>query len=78
MLEKEFSYYLKNQAELVEKYNKKYLVIKGETVIGVYDSDEEAYFETIKLHPEGTFLVQFCEAGEGAYTQTFHSRVTFA
>lgn len=77
MLEKEFQYYLDNQEELVKKYQDKYVVIKGEEIIGVYDSDEEAYFNTIKEHEEGTFLIQFCEKGESSYTQSFHSRVVF-
>lgn len=78
MLEKEFQYYLDHQAELVEKYNGKFLVIKDEEVIGVYDTDEEAYFQTTQKHEPGTFLIQFCEPGDSSYTQTFHSRVVFA
>jgi len=77
MLEKEFSYYLENQAELVEKYNGKFLVIKNDEVIGVYDSEETAYFETEKSNEVGTFLIQFCENGDSSYTQPFHSRVSF-
>jgi hypothetical protein len=77
MLEKEFEYYLKNQADLVREHNGKYVVIKGEEVLAAYDSDEQAYFETIKSHEPGTFLIQFCEPGESAYTQSFHSRVLF-
>jgi hypothetical protein len=78
MLEKEFQYYLDHQAELVEKYNGKFLVIKDEQVIGVYDTDEEAYFQTIQKHEPGTFLIQFCESGDSSYTQSFHSRVVFS
>lgn len=77
MLEKEFQYYLDNQEELVKSYNGKFLVIKGDSVIGVFDSEEEAFFETEKNHEPGTFLIQFCEPGEGSYTQSFHSRVSF-
>lgn len=77
MLEKEFKYYLDHQKELVEQYDGKFLVIKGEEVIGVYQSDEEAYFTTILTHEPGTFLIQYCEEGEDSYTQTFHSRVAF-
>lgn len=77
MLEKEFKYYLDNQKELVEKYEGKYLVIVGEKVVGVYKSDEEAYFESEKKFEAGTFLIQFCEAGDSSYTQSFHSRVSF-
>jgi hypothetical protein len=78
MLEKEFKYYLDHQKSLVKKYNNKYIVIKGEKVIGSYDSNEEAYFETIKTHELGTFIIQLCTPGPEAYTQTFHSRVIFA
>lgn len=78
MLEKEFQYYLDNQTELVSKYKGKFIVIKNNSVIGVYDSESSAYFETVKVHELGTFLIQFCDAGEGSYTNTFHSRVSFA
>ncbi|GAH03764.1 hypothetical protein KAV79_04635 [Candidatus Aerophobetes bacterium] len=77
-LEKEFKYYLENQDKLVEKYNGKVLVIKNCNVIGVYDTELEAVNETSKKEELGTFLVQKCEAGTDSYSQTYHSRVTFA
>lgn len=77
MLEKEFQYYLENQKELVNEYDGKYIVIIGHDVVGVYDSEQEAYFDSETKYKSGTFLVQFCEAGESSYTQTFHSRVSF-
>ncbi len=75
MLEQSFKYFLDHQDELVKKYPNKYLVIVGEEVVGVYDSDEQAYFESIEKYAAGSFLIQLCEAGEGAYSQTFHTRV---
>ena len=78
MLEKEFKFYLDNQEKLVREYNGKHIVIKDETVIGAYNSNSEAYFETIKKHELGTFLIQLCSPGEEGYSQTYHSRVTFA
>lgn len=78
MLEKEFQYYLDNQKELAKKYNGKFIVIVGNEVIGNYDKEPEAYFETEKKHKPGTFLIQYCEPGTESYTQTFHSRVVFA
>lgn len=78
MLEKEFSYYLNHQEELVKKFNQKFLVIKDEIVIGVYDDEETAFFETEKIHETGTFLIQFCEVGDQSYTRMFQSRVSFA
>lgn len=77
MLEKEFQYYLDNQDKLVQQHNGKYLVIKGQEVVDAYDSDEEAYFGSQKKHELGTFLIQLCNKGDSAYTQKFHSRVSF-
>lgn len=74
-LQKEFEYYLENQDEIVDQYDGKYIVIKDCSVIGSYDDEITAINETKKSHEIGTFLVQKVEQGEGAYTQTFHSRV---
>ena len=74
-LEKEFEYYLAHQAELVEEFDGKFVVIKDDEVLGAYDSEIEAIEETMKEHELGTFLVQKCEEGEESYTMTFHSRV---
>lgn len=75
-LQKEFDYYLEHQDELVEKYLGRVVVIKDQHVIGDYSDEPEAVLETEKQgHKVGTFLVQKVEKGEGAYTQTFHSRV---
>jgi hypothetical protein len=77
MLKKEFYYYLKNQNDLVKKYNGKYVVIVGESVVGAYNTNAQALIETKKNHALGTFLIQKCTPGKEAYTQTFHSRVAF-
>lgn len=77
MLEKQFKYYLDHQEELVEKYRGKFLVIKDESVVGVYDSELDAYRESVKKYELGTFLIQECTPGEESYTQTFRTRVIF-
>jgi Family of unknown function (DUF5678) len=76
-LEKEFKYFLAHQEELVNKYSGKYIVIKDESVIGDYDSEMDAYFETKKKYELGTFIIQKCSPGTESYTQTYHSRVIF-
>ncbi len=77
-LKNEFEYYLKNQDELVKKYNGRFIVIKDSEVIGDYDNELEAINTTMKNHELGTFLVQKCEPGSESYSQNFHSRVLFA
>ncbi len=69
MLEREFNYFLDNQNELVKKHRGKYVVIVADKVVGEFESDAAAYFETIKKYQLGTFLIQLCEPGDGAYTQ---------
>jgi len=76
-LEKEFTYFLTHLEELVKKYAGKYIVIKGEQVLGAYDTLEEAISQTSKTEKIGTFLVQKCNRQEEDYTQTFHSRAIF-
>jgi len=73
MLKEEFEYYLKNQSDLVKKFDGKYLVIKNNSVIGVYDRHDDAYFQTQKEHDLGTFLIQLCSPGNMAYTNTFYT-----
>ncbi len=77
-LREEFEYYLAHQDELVAEYNGRYIVIKGRHVLGAYDDEVTAVTETQKAHKIGTFLVQKVSPGNGAYSQTFHSRVVFA
>ncbi len=77
-LEQEFNYYLQHQAELVEKYSGKFIVIKDQEVIGAYDSELEAIEKTSEKFELGSFIVQKCSSGDNNYTQTYHSRVVFA
>lgn len=76
-LEKEYEYYLAHQQELAENHLGKFLVIKGQQVIGVFESDLAAVKETSEKHEIGTFLVQECEASGKRSSQTFQSRVAF-
>lgn len=77
-LEQEFQYYLDHQADLARQYAGKVLVIKGGTVIGVYDSEIEAIEKTTEREPIGTFLVQRCDPDPDSTVQTYRSRVQFA
>ena len=57
MLETEWEFYENNRNELVEKYCGKYIVISGNKVVSAYDDENEAYFETIKTVPLGSFMI---------------------
>lgn len=72
-----FQYYLDHQVEFVREYNGKYLVIKDNSIAGVYDSQEEAYYEAELKYGLGNFIIQLCTEGDDAYTQHYTSRVVF-
>lgn len=76
-LKKEFSYFLSHQEELAKEYKGKVLVIVGENVVGAYDTALEAYESVKEAYEAGSYLIQECNDGKDAYTQTFHSRVAF-
>ena len=76
-LKSEFEYYRAHQNELVKKFAGKFVVIKGNAMLGSYNSQLEAIETTKKTHEMGTFLVQKCESGAESTTQSFHSRVAF-
>ena len=78
MLDKEFKYYIDNQAELVKKYLGKFIVIVGESVVGDYNSLDAACEESDKIYEPGKYLVQECLPGEDNYTITYHSRAIFS
>lgn len=78
MLEKEFNYFKDNHDGLFREYPNKYLVIQGANVLFAKDSFNEALNEALSRGLEvGTFMLQLCSEGDGAYTQTFHSRAVW-
>ena len=79
MIEEEFAFFKEHQKELYSLYPEKYLVIINKEVAAVADNIPDAMDLAAekKLEP-GTFLLQFCGKDEWAFTQVFHSRVSFA
>jgi len=58
MLDKENEFFKRHKEELKIKYPGKFIVIKARNLIGVYDSHQQAYTETVKDHSVGTFLIE--------------------
>ncbi|MFY9610661.1 MAG: hypothetical protein WAU45_18875 [Blastocatellia bacterium] len=77
MFKDELEYFVAHQEELVEKYQGKVLVIKGNELLGVYDDALEAYLEAQKRYELGTFMIQACEPGPQAYSVTIGSIQSF-
>lgn len=78
MIEEDFAFFKEHQKELYSSYPDKYLIIKDKKVVVAADNIPDAMdIATEKKLQPGTFLLQFCGKDEWAYTQVFHSRVSF-
>lgn len=73
VLQKEFDYYKAHQDELVELCCGKFVVVKNQALVGVYESTIEALEFSRGKYVEGTFLIQEVGPGPDLYTQTFYS-----
>ncbi len=71
MLEKEFNYFKINRDSLIKKYNKKYIVIVGEKVVGVYDNRIKALKSSASKYGLGNFLIEYCTDDLSYYNWSF-------
>jgi hypothetical protein len=58
IIAKEIDYYKSNRLEFIEQYAGKYLVIKGMSVIGVYNTYSAAFEDTLRNHERDTFIIE--------------------
>lgn len=72
LFKNELDFFVKNQERLVKDHEGKALVIKGNRILGAYDTPLEAYVEAQRKHPVGTFMIQICAPGPDAYTITIN------
>ena len=72
MFDKELAFFVAHQDDLVAKHRGKVLVIRGEQVEGAYDSALAAYQAAEERFQPGTFMLQPCQPGPGAYTVTIN------
>ena len=61
---KDYQYFTDNLNSFVQQYSGKYLVIKDQSIIGVYDSFDSAYRVTTITERLGTFIIQHCVEDE--------------
>jgi hypothetical protein len=78
MLEAELEYFKTHQAELVEKYGGRVLVLRDHEVVHVAATPLEAYLAAKARFEPGTFMIQPCDPGPEAYTVTIASMEVFA
>ena len=73
MFDAELAFFIAHQDDLVKQHRGKTLIIRGNEVVGAYRTTLEAYLVGQRLYPAGSFMVQPCVPGLGAYTVTINS-----
>lgn len=58
MLETEIKFFRKNQEDWIKKYPGKFVLVKGEKLIGVYTSEDEALAEGARHFGLTSFLIR--------------------
>lgn len=78
MFEKELAYFVAHQDELVAQHRGRVLIIRGNEVIDDFDTTLDAYLYAKKNLEPGTYMIQPCQPGPGAYTVTISSTEALA
>lgn len=64
---KDFEYFISNYQNLFAKYGHKFIAIKNEHILGVYDSVLDAISALSDKYEVGTYIIQECTGDESAY-----------
>jgi len=78
MTDKNYAYFREHLDELIEQFRGKHVVIKDESIFGVYDDFKEAYDETTKTEELGTFIIQQCVTEDEEMITFVSGNVAFA
>ena len=73
MLKKEYTFFKTNLTKLLNEYSGQFLVIKGEEVVGNFDTYAEALSFGLSKYKLGEFLVQQCVDESDSTAQFFNS-----
>jgi hypothetical protein len=60
MQDQDFDYFVSNLQKLYATYGHKYVAVKNQSILGAYDTFNEALETTLKTDSLGTFLIQEC------------------
>lgn len=74
-LEREIAFYESIQSSLARDHHGMFVVIRGESVEGVYESELKAYVSARKKKGPEPFLIRKCVNPGEEFRHTFHSRV---
>lgn len=71
----DFQYFLDNMEAFFHKYGHKFVVVKNQNILAVYDDFMKAYESTLKTEEIGTFLIQECFDSKDKMVNHFQGNV---
>ena len=69
----DYHWFIDNYNDLYKKYGKSFLAIKDKNVIGAFSSYAEGIKAGTEKNKLGSFIVQYCNGDESAYTNYISS-----
>ena len=75
MQDQDFDYFLENMQTLYKAYGDKFVAVKNQTILGVYDTFNDALDTTLRTEELGTFLIQEIFNDEEKMMHYFQSNV---
>jgi len=73
--DQDFNYFLENMERFYHAYGQKFVVIKNQSILAVYDDFMDAYETTVKTEELGTFLIQECFDDAEKMVSYFHCNI---
>ena len=74
-LEREIEFFKSMQPKLAQDHHGKFVVIRGESIEGFYETELKAYVTMREKMGSEPFLIRECVRPEEEFRHTFHSRV---
>jgi fibrillarin-like rRNA methylase len=71
----DFEFFLQNMEGFYKTYGQKFVAVKNQSILGSYDSFNEALDTTLKTEELGTFLIQEIFEDEEKMVHYFQSNV---
>ena len=69
----DFNFFLEHYNEFYRIYGHKFIAIRKQEILGIYDDAASAIHTTSETYPLGTFIVQECNGEESGYTNYISS-----
>ncbi|MCM1226186.1 MAG: hypothetical protein NC320_02015 [Clostridium sp.] len=73
----DFMWFINNYDRIFKEYGHKLIVVKNESIIGVFNNPKEALNALSTQYEPGSYILQECDGTETAYTATIRGMMIY-